>query len=125
MAASGAEFPPAKGCDLYLAAVGDAASAEAGAIARKLRLEGFSVETDLTGRSLKAQMRYADKIGAAYSAVLGESELAGGTVKVRDMAGGGQAELPLGDGFLGAFYQLTLSKSVSDAADAAARHGQE
>lgn len=125
MAASGAEFPPAKGCDLYLAAVGDAASAEAGAIARKLRLEGFSVETDLTGRSLKAQMRYADKIGAAYSAVLGESELAGGTVKVRDMAGGRQAELPLGDGFLGAFYQLTLSKSVSDAADAAARHGQE
>ena len=57
------------------------------------RKEGFFVECDSMNRSLKAQMKYADKIGARLSMVLGDDELANEKAKVKNMATGETREL--------------------------------
>lgn len=54
----------------------------------KLRRAGVAAEQDTMGRSLKAQMKYADRIGARYCAVLGDDELDAGEVKIKDMTTG-------------------------------------
>ena len=55
--------------------MGEAATEEAFRLTTQLRREGYAVQCDLMGRSVKAQMKYANKIGALYSMVLGDSEL--------------------------------------------------
>ncbi|MBR6902712.1 MAG: histidine--tRNA ligase [Clostridia bacterium] len=84
----GADMPEDKKCTLYVAAVGDKAQIEAGRICAKLRIDGIEALCDLCGRGLKAQMKYADKIGAKYTVVLGEDELNSGKVSVKDMKTG-------------------------------------
>lgn len=86
------ERPP---CDLYLASMGEEASLRAMTLAADLRGEGFIAESDLIGRSLKAQMKYADKIGAAFTMVLGEEELQSGQANLRNMATGETVTVPL------------------------------
>ena len=54
--------------------MGEAATEEAFRLTTQLRREGYAVQCDLMGRSVKAQMKYANKIGALYSMVLGDSE---------------------------------------------------
>ena len=51
---------------------------------------GISAERDLCDRSLKAQMKYADKIGARYTMVIGDDELAAGTANLKNMQTGEQ-----------------------------------
>ena len=53
-----------------------------------LRKNGINAETDLMMRSVKAQMKYADKIGARYTMVIGDSELEAGSADLRNMANG-------------------------------------
>lgn len=53
-----------------------------------LRKEGIKTEFDLMGRGLKAQMKYADKCGARYAAVIGDDELDRGEVTLKNMATG-------------------------------------
>jgi histidyl-tRNA synthetase len=48
-------------------------------------------------RSLKAQLRLADRSGAAYAVILGEREVAAGTAILKSLADGGQEEVPIGD----------------------------
>ncbi len=74
--------------DVYVAPLGENASKKALSITNSLRLQGVSAETDLMNRSLKAQMKYADKIGARYVVVIGDDELAAGEVVVKNMADG-------------------------------------
>lgn len=95
MEAGGCEFPEPRPCDLYIAPMGDAASVEALRLITKLREEGFVAETDTVDRSLKAQMKYADKIGALYTLVLGDNELAAGKANLKRMADGQQQEVEL------------------------------
>ncbi len=85
---NGCYLPGERGPDLYIAAIGDAALEQAFAAMYGLRQAGVHVVTDLMGRSLKAQLKYADKIGARYVAVLGEAELAAGQVQLKQMQGG-------------------------------------
>ena len=66
-------------------------------LATQLREGGVSVECDIVGRSLKAQMKYADKLGARYTAVIGDDELAAGRVRLRDMASGESSEAAIDD----------------------------
>ena len=61
------------------------------------RRAGLRSDMDHQGRSLKAQFKYADKLGAKYMAVLGDDELAKGVVKLRDMATREEWEAPLAD----------------------------
>lgn len=57
-------------------------------IVAELRAKGVSVDTDIMGRSLKAQMKYAGKRGYKFVVVLGESELNEGVAKIKIMATG-------------------------------------
>ena len=63
--------------------------------AQSLRAAGLKADCDLCGRSLKAQFKFADKIGAKYVAILGGDEYARGTVKIRNMQTKEEQELAL------------------------------
>ena len=80
---------------LYIASLGKAAAARALAIVERLRQEGLYAECDIMGRSLKAQMKYADKLGARYVLMLGDSELEQGRAQLRDMTASDQKEVAL------------------------------
>lgn len=77
--------------DLYLGFMGGV-KARAFQIVDALRKQGISVETDYLDRSIKAQMKYANKINAPYVVILGEDEIASGKVKVKNMADGSEVE---------------------------------
>jgi histidyl-tRNA synthetase len=103
MEASNAPFPAPARCALYIAPMGSEAAALAARLCAGLRGEGFFAECDLMNRSVKAQMRYADKLGAAYSLVLGEQELSEGKAVLKRMDGGPSLPIALDDGFAAHF----------------------
>ena len=78
-----------------------------------LRYEGISALTDLGERSLKAQMKYANKKNAMYTAVLGEEEANKGTVNVKNMDNGNVTELPIED-FADNFLRLTMNDAMAE-----------
>ncbi len=82
-------------CDIYIAPMGDKATTKAAAICTALRGKGYSAQTDICGRGLKAQMRYANKIGARYSIVLGDNELESGIARIKNMESGEEKEISL------------------------------
>jgi histidyl-tRNA synthetase len=85
------------GCDLFLIPLGDAACKEAVRISNRLLDQGVKVQYDLLRRSVKAQMKYADKMGAACTMVLGDSELEEAAVTVKNMKNGEQQKVALAD----------------------------
>lgn len=108
--AQGIQIPKPSPCDLYIASMGENASVFAMRLASDLRNEGFAAESDLIGRSLKAQMKYADKIGAKYSMVIGDDELTAGKAKVKNMATGETHELDLNGDLSKFFYDQELAE---------------
>jgi histidyl-tRNA synthetase len=80
---------------LYIAALGERATVKALAITERLRREGKYAECDTVGRSLKAQMKYANKIGAEYTLIIGDSEIDAGKAQLKNMADGSQTEVEL------------------------------
>ncbi len=120
MEASGAEVPPAQPCEIFLVPMGQAASVRAGTLVEQLRREGIRADADTMGRSLKAQMRCADKLGALFTMVLGDDELAQGTAKIKDMKTGEQVSISL-DRFVETAEKLLLDRQLADTADAAAK----
>ena len=113
LAAQNKELPTDPRPYLYIAP----ASPEQGPLAMKLindlRYEGISALTDLGERSLKAQMKYANKKNAMYTAVLGEEEAAKGTVNVKNMDNGTVTELPTED-FADNFLRLTMNDAFAE-----------
>lgn len=81
--------------DIFIAAIGENAEKQAPVLVLKLRRLGISAECDLLGRSLKAQMKYADKLSARYSVVLGDDEIAGNNAVVKNMTSGEQIQTTL------------------------------
>lgn len=79
--------------DIYLAPAEKSALLPVFALCERLRAAGIKAETDICGRSMKAQMKYADKIGARYVAVIGGTELENGAVTVKNMSDGTQTEV--------------------------------
>ena len=106
MEAQQIEFPCPKTCDLYIASLGDTARQKSFVMASKLRTCGIAAAFDDLGRGLKAQMKYANKIGARYSMVLGDDELSEGKAQVKNMTSGEKQELPLNESFAKAFVTL-------------------
>jgi histidyl-tRNA synthetase len=80
-----AAAPPHR-VELFLAPLGAAAEAEAMQLAHRWRQAGLRVETASGGKSLKSQMRLADKLGVRYVVILGDDELHAGALTVRDMS---------------------------------------
>ncbi len=84
---------------LYLAPLGEAAMERVPVLLHKLRARGIAVQTDYLGKSLKSQMRQADRMGAAYVGILGEDELSDGVILLRNMETKAQTKVPL-EGFV-------------------------
>lgn len=82
--------------DVYLAALGERAAEYVPVLAAQLRAAGVKTEFDLMGRGLKAQMKYADKCGARFSAVIGDEEMARGSAALKNMETGESAECAFG-----------------------------
>jgi histidyl-tRNA synthetase len=80
---------------LYIAPLGEAAVSKALSIVSKLREGGIYAECDICARSLKAQMKYADKIGAQYTLIIGDSELDCGRAQLKNMAKSEQTEIEI------------------------------
>ncbi len=89
------ELPPADTCDIYIAPLGEAASFKATSLCALLRGDGFKVETDISSRGLKAQMKFADKIGAKFTLVLGDTEIESDKAKLKNMKSGEETEISL------------------------------
>ncbi len=89
------ELPKRPDCDLYIGTMGEKASLKATALAASLREDGFAVITDICGRGLKAQMKFADKCGASFSLVLGDNEIDLGNARLKNMATGEETEVSL------------------------------
>ncbi len=92
-------------CDLYIAPVGEEAELKASYLCGKLRSRGFCAVTDLMGRALGKQMKYANKISARYVLVLGDNELASQKGRLKNMDSGEICEIPLDDGFCDSFAE--------------------
>lgn len=81
--------------DLYIASMGEIASKKAQILALELRKSGIYVETDICERSMKANLKYADKIKSKYVCVIGEDEINTGKAKLKNMATGEEQETEL------------------------------
>lgn len=110
-----AEIPTAKPCDIYIAPMGEDASLKATVLCKELRDEGFEAQTDIIGRGLKAQMRYANKLGARFTLVLGDSEIETGKAKLKCMENGEETEVDI-NSLPDALYSATFA-ALADTLD--------
>ncbi len=108
----GIELPNAETPQLYLASAGEQASLKACEIAHDLRGEGLQVLFDTFGRSIKAQMKYANKVGAQFVVVLGDNELETGKVELKNMETSDTVEMEL-DSFAENFSEVAIQQSVA------------
>ena len=113
MEAQGCSFPTDNPCDVYIAPMGEQASLMVTRLCSMLHKEGFSAETDLVGRGLKAQMKFANKIGAKFTVVLGDDEIANSRAMLKNMSTGEQVEVNLPNGLLSAVYDSEIKGTLS------------
>ncbi len=95
LAAEGVELAPEPEVELYVGILGKECRASAFSLVQQLRGEGIIVETDYMDRSVKAQMKYANKIGAKNTVIIGADELAGNKASVKNMQTGEQTQVDL------------------------------
>ena len=108
----GVEFPQEDKCEVYIAAMGDSAQIKALELVHMLHKCGIFADCDICGRGLKAQMKYAGKIGAKFSMVLGDDELSSGKATLKDMRGGETKKVSIGEDFVDDY--LTFSTAQDD-----------
>lgn len=113
MEAQGCEFPSPQKPALYIAAMGDEAKLKAASLCEKARSEGFYVLCDIMNRSVKAQMKYADKIGARCTVVLGDSELESGEAVLKNMATGEQKTVKI-DELCNEIYNMQIQEALEE-----------
>lgn len=95
MEQTGASYPEQPKPTLYIAALGSPAMRRAAVLAQQLREQGVRAESDIVGRSLKAQMKYAGKSGFRYTLMIGDSELETGRAFLRNMEQSEQTEIEI------------------------------
>ena len=110
----GVEFAEEETCDIYIGSMGDAAAVKAMQICRALRTDGVRAECDVVGRSVRAQMKYADKLNAKFSVVIGDSELEAGKATLKDMKSGEQTDIPLDERFGNVFNAMLISRALDE-----------
>lgn len=113
MESQGCDFIEPKKCALYIAAMDDAALEKAIVLTKKLRDDGIWAEYDLQGRGVKAQMKYADKLGADFTMVLGSNEIESGKAQLKNMKTSEKIEISLGDSFLDDFSNISVANMFS------------
>ena len=90
MEEQGIEIPNSSNVKLYIGNIGDNNSVYAHKLAYELRCKGVSVETDHLGKSVKAQLKYANKINAEFTIVLGDDEISSNECKLKNMSDGSE-----------------------------------
>lgn len=113
MEAQDCPFPEAETADLFIVALGEKATLKALELSKDMRAEGFGCLLDLNQRSLRAQMKYADKLGAKYNLVIGDNEVETGIAQLKNMSTGESTEIAL-DTFVNGFYNISLSSQLAD-----------
>lgn len=83
--------------DIYIGAIGDAAILKAHGLVHGLRQNGISAEADHMKRSVRAQMKYANKIGARFSTIIGDNEIETGQTDLKNMETGDVTKINLDD----------------------------
>lgn len=91
----GVELPKEDPVDLYVGILGKEAKARAYQIVNQVRSMGYIAETDYMDRSVKAQMKYANKLGAKYTVIIGENEIKENRAMIKCMADGEQTSVAL------------------------------
>lgn len=91
----GLSLPKAEGIDVYMVSLGEKASLLNFKFAQALRKKGYKIELDYMKRSLKAQMKAADREKASYAVILGDSEIENNEAVIRDMASSEQVSVSL------------------------------
>ena len=112
----GADFGKDAKCEVYIASLGEAAQMKAFQLTEKMHSCGIAADCDLCARGLKAQMKYADKLGTEFTMVLGDNELETGKARLKNMASGSETEVrleSLADELLSAIH----SSALDDLAD--------
>lgn len=84
----GIVVPPPDAPDIFIGVIGEKAEQYSEVLALKLRSAGLSCHKDIMGRSVKAQMKFANKINARFAVILGDSEVESGKVELKNMATG-------------------------------------
>jgi histidyl-tRNA synthetase len=97
MEAEGAPLPPARAPRCFMVAIGPDAEAAGRRLVAELRDGGIAAAGSYEERPLKAQLKMADRAGAAFVAIVGEQELANGTVTLRRLVDGVQKSVPAAD----------------------------
>ena len=115
----GVELPAPEGCDLFIATMGSDAAVKASGLCARLREEGFAAQCELGGRGVKAQMRYANKLGSAFTMVIGEDELKNGSADIKNMETGESRNISF-ENIVDEFYSLKQEKALSQLTDAIA-----
>lgn len=113
MEAQNCPFPEPQTADLFIVALGDKAVLKALEISKDMRAEGFGCLMDLNRRSVRAQMKYADKLGAKFNLVIGDNEVESGCAKLKNMATGEETEIQL-ETFVNGFYNISLAEQLAD-----------
>ena len=93
----GVEIPTEAPVALYIGSRGEEAYKASFTLANDLRVEGIKVEINHMGRSFKAEMKYANKIGAMFTTILGDDELSNKQIKLKRMSDGEIFEVSLDD----------------------------
>ena len=96
METCGVEIPKPNGADVFIAVMGDEAKAAGLKLLGQLRADGIKAQMDVMGRNIKNQFKFANRIGAAKTVVIGADELANDSFAVKDMVTGEQVEVPMG-----------------------------
>ena len=105
--AQNGEFEKKNERDIYIGAIGQKGLVKGQGIAYRLRQAGVKAECDSVGRSVKAQMKYANKIGAAYSVILGDNEIDNDLVKLKNMETGEEEKVKVS-----ALFDIMTSKKA-------------
>ena len=95
MEACGVEIPEPAGTDVFIAFMGDKAKAFALTLMHELRLKGVAVQMDVMGRNFKNQFKFANRVGASKTVIIGENELETGKLQIKDMESGEQTEVSI------------------------------
>ena len=96
MEANGYEIPEPAPLEVFVAFMGDEAKLKGQEILHKLHLAGISAQMDILARNVKGQFKYAARLGARFTVMVGEDELARGVVQLKDMDAHEQQEIPIG-----------------------------
>lgn len=108
------EFPQLPKCEMYIATMGEEAQKKAFLLLDELHRCGIPADTDLCGRGLKAQMKYADKIGAKFTMVLGDDELQEGKAELKNMGTGEKKKIAITEeDFIGDYVTVSTEAESS------------